>query len=307
MWVYSLGWFVQSVLLTMLGAVLSFAVQASALDKVNDLLKDSTTQQALDVVEFGATALNSTMGPADAFVLGREAAARLLDDNEVLPFDHSVSQYVHKIGTTLQLASHVPYTYRPATFVVVDVSSVNAFAAPGGIILVHRGILDFVDNEDQLAAILAHEIGHLEMDHGLRAVGREKVYKLVGMLADLAKQESMADVDPALKKQVDKLLGSVMSMLYKKIKNGYSVDMESEADQRAVALLKAAGYDPYAMLTLIEQFKAFTGSYGGAGYPQQRGQLVREALTSQGITTKQVRPETRESRFNRIVEANETR
>ena len=279
------------------------SAQALDLDQIFEALKGDGSKNAevLGVAKTGLKVFSSQVGPADEFFLGREAAARLIDDDQVLPFEHPASRYVHQIGTTLQLASHIPYTYRPHAFIVVDKPGVNAFAAPGGIVLIYRGVLDFVQDEDQLAAILAHEIGHLEREHGVRAVGRQKVFKLIGMMADLAQKRALGDKDPELQRRVDKLLDVVMGKLTERIKNGYSVEMESEADQSGADLLHKAGYDPYALYELIERFKSFSGSYGGAGYPEDRGALIRTHLKAMGITQAQARPEARQARFLRLM------
>lgn len=228
---------------------------------------------------------NKEVGPADEFFLGREAAARLLGHYDALPVEHPLNQYVGQVGSTLQLASNAPYLYRPYTFIVLDSSEVNAFAAPGGIIMITLGMLKFVQNEDELAAVLAHEIGHVEMEHGLKAVDQEKQLKLNSALADLAASQADRKGEGGFMNQT--LMDEVMAQMNKSIRTGYSVEIEGEADQRGLDLLYRAGYDPYALAELIERFKTFSGSYGGAGYPEQRGTDAYKYLKTNGYTKRQ--------------------
>jgi predicted Zn-dependent protease len=236
------------------------------------------------------------MGPADEFFIGREAAARLLGSYKPLPLNHPAHAYVAQVGTTLQLASAAPYGYRPFTFIVLDSEEVNAFAAPGGIILITKGMLKFVQNEDELAAVLGHEIGHVAMAHGIQAIEKEKRLGVTSALADFAKDRALAKVNTTTAAVLSPALDAAIEQMGVSIRNGYSVEIEAEADKQGMDLLFKAGYDPYASLELIERFKTFKGSYGGAGYPEQRGSDAAKYLKEKNYPRRSVLPE-RTQRF----------
>ncbi len=74
------------------------------------------------------------------------------------------------LGQSLVIFSDRPETFGGYHFLLLDSNEINAFAAPGGLILVTRGMLQCCANEDELAAVLAHEIAHVEKKHGLTAI-----------------------------------------------------------------------------------------------------------------------------------------
>ncbi len=236
------------------------------------------------------------MGPADEFFIGREAAARLLGSYSPLPLNHPSHDYVAQVGTTLQLASASPYGYRPFTFIVLDSEEVNAFAAPGGIILITKGMLQFVQNEDELAAVLGHEIGHVAMAHGIQAIEKEKRLGVTSALADFAKDRVLANSSAATSSVLSPALDAAIDQMGVSIRNGYSVEIEAEADKQGMDLLFKSGYDPYALLELIERFKTFKGNYGGAGYPEERGLDAANYLKEKNYPRRSALPE-RTQRF----------
>jgi len=106
---------------------------------------------------------------SEEYYIDRGVAARIV--SQYKPYKHfGTVWYVNHVGETLALNSSRPYTYGGYHFAVLDTDEINAFACPGGIIFVTLGMLDLVENEDQLAAVLAHEIGHVSQKHGLDVI-----------------------------------------------------------------------------------------------------------------------------------------
>jgi beta-barrel assembly-enhancing protease len=238
-----------------------------------------TLESGLEIAETLYDVANSTTGPVDEFFLGREASARLISKYKVIPFDSKISQYVNNIGNTLTLGSNAPYLYSPYTFIVLDSNEINAFAAPGGIIMITTGMLRFVQSEDELAGILGHEIGHVEMSHGAGAVGQEKMINLTTLVAKLAvKEASNGEVPELLQNLIDSALEEVMDLLMNNIRNGYSVDVEAEADQRAIHITNASNYNAGSIINTINRFKKVKGNYGGAGYPDDRAKRSSDVI-----------------------------
>lgn len=90
--------------------------------------------------------------------------------------DPAINQYISNIGESIaKKVSHRPLIkYR---FIVLDTDEINAFAAPGGFIFITKGTLKLLDNEAELAAVLAHEITHVEEGHGLDAISSDPSLK----------------------------------------------------------------------------------------------------------------------------------
>ena len=218
----------------------------------------------------------SEIGPVQEFQLGRAVAARVLPLYPLLPQDDPQTVYVNRLGHAIVAASNDPMPYHGYSFMVLDSEEVNAFAVPGGFVFVTTGMLKFLKDEDELAAILGHEMGHIELRHGMRAVGTEKILKLFSMLKELSTVkggQGNAGQD-LLAAQVKQLVDEVFEKMFTSVRNGYGIETESQADWRSIQLSRTLGYDTMALYDVLERFKAAKGSYGGASYPAERGKDV---------------------------------
>ncbi|MFH0701992.1 MAG: M48 family metalloprotease [bacterium] len=117
-----------------------------------------------------------------------------------------VNQYVTSVGETIasKISKRTDIKYR---FIILDSSEINAFAAPGGFVLITRGTLNLLDNEAELAGVLAHEISHVEEGHGLESIAsdpaiKEKLKLLKGSVdsGEGLSQRLMDSLDKELKK-----------------------------------------------------------------------------------------------------------
>ncbi|HNQ92938.1 MAG TPA: M48 family metalloprotease [Alphaproteobacteria bacterium] len=157
-------------------------------------------------------------------------------------YDHKdLAAYVNDIGQRLaQNSERKDVSYR---FTIVDSSMVNAFAMPGGYIYVSRGLLALVNDEDELAGVLGHEIGHVTARHSAE---RHSEGMLIGFGADI--------VGAALgNASVAKLL-NVGTGVYMK---SYTREQESEADRLGLRYMSLAGYDPTAMPRFFKRMEQF--------------------------------------------------
>ena len=202
---------------------------------------------------------NTSLGPVGLHLLGRELAARLVGANEVAPFNDPRVEYVRAITLTLVRESLRPYEYKDhSIFVIKNDSSVNAHAAPGGFIFVTSGLLNYVENEDELAFVVAHEVAHVELDHGLNAIKQ-------------AAGQTLA-------------IGSFgfSDELNKKLSDGFSEDIEGEADFRAGQMLARAGYDASLGAKIIERLENRPGRTHATGYPRDRFTSVIKGVRQAG-------------------------
>ena len=212
----------------------------------------------------------SEIGPVQEFQLGRAVAARVLPLYKRLPEGDRRSVYVNTIGHAIAAASNDPMPYGGYVFVTLDSDEVNAFAIPGGFVFITTGMLKFLNDEDELAAILGHEMGHMELRHGMRAVGTEKILRLFSMLKELGEGNGQNGQD-VLADQVKSLVNEVFEKMFTSVRNGYGIETESQADWRSLQLSSTLGYDTKALYDVLERFKTAKGSYGGASYPAERG------------------------------------
>lgn len=276
---------------------------ASALGQIADA-SDKDDDDASKLVsatgKAGAGLVYSELGPVQEFQVGESVAAKVLPAYKLLPMGDPRAAYVRKLAHAIAGASNDPMPYRGLMVALCDSKEVNAFAIPGGYLIITTGMLEFLEDEDELAAIIGHEIGHLELKHGMKAVGTEKVLKLFSLL----KEVGMSGVkgDNLLVDQVTVMIDDVFGKMYDSVRNGYGVETESQADWRSLQLCNRLGYDTKALYDVLERFKATKGTYGGASYPAERGADILKYRSQFGYDEHSVSGrEARARRYRMIV------
>ena len=116
-----------------------------------------------------------SISEADERKLGEEVSAKLRQEFGVYQ-DKDVTRYVSLVGKVLTQGSSRPQL--DWQFIVLDTDGVNAFASPGGLVHVTRGLLGLVKNESELAGVLGHEITHVTAKHTVRAIEKNKLVSL---------------------------------------------------------------------------------------------------------------------------------
>lgn len=154
-------------------------------------------------------------------------------------YDDGWQEYVEKIGK--KLLRYADDDSRDYYFFVLDSPGVNAFATPDAYIYINRGLLIFLESEDQLAAVIAHEIGHIVARHGRKQRNTDLMGKAAGIAAMLmtGRGEMMQVSDAAARTIVA----------------GYGREMELEADQIGAEILAKAGYNPLAIIDALQVLK----------------------------------------------------
>lgn len=215
------------------------------------------------------TRKGENLSPEEENTLGRAVAARILASFKPAP-SSALNGYLDEIGYTLAGASNRPDTFAGYAFTVIDSKEINAVSAPGGFVFVSRGLLDRARDEDALAAVLAHEIAHVVLKHGLESVKPEHT----GTFSRMAGKAVCALDCSGLGSQLAAAFaGAVDDIVEKLLKTGYSTDQEYAADAMAVEILKRAGYteDSLArMLKTLETLRMTGGWFSTHPSPQDR-------------------------------------
>jgi beta-barrel assembly-enhancing protease len=173
-------------------------------------------------------------------------------DFKLLP---ELSAYVSEVGQKLAAVSDRPLPYE---FVVLNSSTPNAWALPGGKIAINRGLLTTLENEAELAAVLGHEIVHAAARHGAKAQERGTLLQVGMVAAQIGVMTS--DVDSNL----GNLLVSGAGVGAQLISTRYGREAELEADLYGMRYMRAAGYDPAAAISLQQKFLALSQKDGRA-------------------------------------------
>ncbi len=263
------------------------------------------TQSQADSISRSTKAVAKTfedITPEQEYYIGRAVAASVL--YQYKPYDLAeLNQYVNLVGQTLAQASNRPQTFGGYHFQVVDSMEINAFAAPGGLILVTRGMLRCCKTEDALAAVLAHEIAHVQNQDGLRAISTSRLTSALTIIAaEGAKQyggQNLAQLTQVFE-------GSVGDVVNTLVVSGYSREQERQADLAAITILGRVGYNPYALVDMLTVMKSQLKA-GGAGFgkthpdPQERIDAVKLSAGSPGKASPPAT--TRQQRFERALGA----
>ena len=260
---------------------------------VGDLLKrGEQTVKGLD--KLGKAA--GDIDPSTEYYIGRSAAANVLAKYPTYD-DEQANRYVNQVGHALAAFSRAPEVYSGYHFQLLDSDEVNAFAAPGAFIFVTRGMLRLCQNEDELAAVLAHEIGHVQNRHAVEHIKSSRRGDFGAFVGKVALEEAgPAEIQlagDALAKGVD----ATKDLLFVK---GYGQSAEKRADEDAVRMLRATGYNPWAMLRVLERMNERSKKEKGLGifrtHPKtdDRIKVVRKEL--KGVSDSQV-PAVRVERF----------
>jgi predicted Zn-dependent protease len=206
-----------------------------------------------------ATEAARPISDSEEYYVGRAVAARILTTYPLCQ-DKDLTLYVNEVGQTVARKSSRPQTFRGYHFAVLESPEPNAFACPGGLIFITRGMLKYCDNEDQLAAVLAHEVGHVAHKDGINSISKARWTEVwTAMGVEAAKQ--YGGVAGNL---VSLFEGSIDDVFKTIVVNGYSRSAEEAADQAGVQTLARAGYYPGAMVVLLDKMNAQgKGASGG--------------------------------------------
>jgi beta-barrel assembly-enhancing protease len=183
----------------------------------------------------GVAAARAPIGLQKEIEIGRGIAATVAG-RWGLVRNEPLQAYVNLVGQLVaqQSPRSTELTYR---FAVLDTDEVNAFAAPGGYIFITRGLLDQMESEAELAAVLGHEIAHVDLRHILRRIQR------MSTVQSLAQETEMTG--PIL----DAVLSEAASMLFMNVERGD----ELESDSLGMLYASAAGYRADGMVRFLER------------------------------------------------------
>jgi len=231
---------------------------------------------------------SETMSPEEEYYIGRSVAASICTTYPVDQGSYRMTTYLNNIAETLVMNSDKPYLYRGYHVVILDTDEINAMATPGGHIFVSRGLIDCTESEDALAAVLAHEIAHIQLGHSVDAIRASRVRAatadtgkalLVTGIATANAYSGTTFSDAEMKEiltAVDTISSASNEVLKTLVNTGFSKEQEFEADAQALQILKSAGYEPHAMLDMLGQLDETPSNTGwGATHPSPKERIKK--------------------------------
>jgi predicted Zn-dependent protease len=187
----------------------------------------------------------------EEIALGAQAAPEMVKEYGGEVQSEPLKSYVRGVGARIAALTEADYPDLPWEFFVLDSDVINAFAIPGGKVFVSRGLLSYMQNEAQLAAVLGHEIGHVVAQHVDERLSRSMAAQLgmevIGGMSD----SQIVNAGAALLTQ-----GTLLK---------FDRNQESESDRLGLKYMVAAGYDPEGM---VEMLQILVDTSGGSSPPE---------------------------------------
>jgi len=199
--------------------------------------------------------------PENEYYLGRAVAANITGTYRIYR-NVALQSYLNKICNTIVINSPRPDIYKGYRVAVLDTNEINAFATPGGHIFVTRGLIACASNEDALAAVIAHEVAHIQLQHALTSIRNARYANAAvsGALAGITASTDSASVRELASIMEDSVNEVVTTLVVK----GFSREQELEADATALSLLAAAGYQPSGIVEMLQVLRQ--RQQGGQGF-----------------------------------------
>jgi predicted Zn-dependent protease len=214
----------------------------------------------------------------EEIAVGKELAAQYSFPAEKLtPEEQALETYVQRMGTAVSANAHrrLPYSFH----LLPDRAMINAFSLPGGPVYIGEGMTDLMTSEDELAAVLAHEVEHIDHYHCAERV----------------------QVEARLRNLQLGVVGALVQIPLQVWEAGYNKDEELEADREGIRLAVLSGYSPYGAVNLFERFGKLQREYViHAQSPEEElSQLAIQGL--QGYFRSHPLPFERLAQANRLI------
>jgi len=215
------------------------------------------------------------MSPEQEIALGYRSAPEMAAQMGGLSQNEKAQALVKQLGQRLvaqSFAAKSPYKF--SFHVLADPKTVNAFALPGGPIFITEGLLRLLKTEAELAGVLGHEIGHVIARHSSERLAKQQLTQ--GLLGALV--VGSGDYTTA---QIGQVVGSMINM-------SYGREDELESDALGIRIMAETGYDPRAMIRVMEVLAKASG--GGSRQPEffsthpapeNRAERIKEAIAKQ--------------------------
>lgn len=207
----------------------------------------------LNIPDLGSPA-NNTLNSTQEALLGIKLM-RELRGNQPIVEDPELSGWLRGLGN--RLAAHAPGGSN-YYFLIVKDPEINAYAMPGGVIVIHSGLILSTRSESELAAVIAHEIAHVSQRHIARMLAARQSTPLMtglGILAGAAAASKSPEAAQAI------ITGTFATQLHRQL--SFSRQMETEADRTGLRILASAGFDPQAMPLFMEKLDRRTAGLNG--------------------------------------------
>jgi len=216
---------------------------------------------------------NEDISPEQEYFIGRAVAAKLLSNYKIYNKKPALTSYLNHICAAITINSPRPDIYNGYHVAILDSNEINAFATPGGHIFVTIALVNATKTEDALAGVIAHEVAHIQLKHGIQAIKNSRktqAWLVTGTaVAGTAGGTDVKQLTEALNESFTELVQTLVS-------NGYSQSQEFDADNNAMSLMAGAGYDPSGLINMLMSLGSIQTESSGFGktHPSPSDRIV---------------------------------
>jgi len=249
------------------GILIALLAGCSVVEQGTQILTDSGKMKESDRDSIIKTskAVRSTFSEItdeEEYYIGRAVSALILSRYKVYA-DNALTGYVNVLGRAISYSSSRPETFAGYHFLILDSDEVNALAAPGGFIFITKGLLKRCKDEEMLASVLAHEIGHVSAKHGLASIKKSRLVDAFKVIGGEAVNRYGSKQLAELTGIFEGALGDIVESL---IEKGYDRKYEYEADNLAVEFGSRTGYDPNGLTRFLKTLAGEAPSGAAKGW-----------------------------------------
>lgn len=308
-----------SILSAFLALILGiFLVSCESLGEIGTLLADDddSTVAAIGQSLSSISKVGEEITPENEYYIGRSVAAAISTTYPIYKNAPKTTEYLNEICNALVVNSSMPFLYKGYYVAIIDTDEINAMATPGGHIFVSRGLIKRTNSEDSLAAVIAHEISHIQLKHSISAIKSSRFTNAVtkstraGALvaADAIASQYEDSIDKfgisydELIQSADELLAAQEEIVSTLVTSGFSREQEFQADSQALALMADSGYDPNAMLDMLSLISGNTNTGGwNQTHPSPADRIKNVNKKLSGIKFKGKDKAVRQKRFTEMT------
>lgn len=193
---------------------------------------------------------NNIFSPEQEMILGELTYQRLSGELRFIK-DEELLAYLNNIGA--KIVKHLPQTGLKFQFFIIDIPEANAFNTPGGYVFVSRKLISFANSEDELAGVLAHELGHATVHHGANDFS-EELKRVLNVTQVEDRKDIVAKYNLLIEKRRTKKSSSK--------RGGHESEQQLEADRIGLFAMVAAGYEPTAFTSFFDRLVETKGKTG---------------------------------------------
>jgi predicted Zn-dependent protease len=258
-------------------------------------------RQAIVKSSQAVSATFSQITEEQEYYIGRSVAALILAQYPAYDYP-ALNTYVNTMGQAIVYSSTRPEIYAGYHFLVLDTEEVNAMSAPGGFIFISKGLIRRCKNEEMLASILAHEVGHVCAKHGLQAIKKARLVDAFKVIGTEAARKYGSEELAQLTTAFEGALGDIVETL---VVRGYDRKYEYEADDLAVEFDAAVGYAPKGLTDFLQTMVSDATAASGKGWfkthPSAADRLQKVKSRIAALAVVPVEASVRTARFQQSV------